>query len=150
MDIIPCRLCFLLQIAKLREQNAIAKHVEIDNATKETKDLDLLISKDIIVLIKQKDLNKEIEPVITLDENLSAPIALGQKVGTITYNIEGIEYSADLLASHEVKKSSLLFYIIQIILIVFILFILYKLFYKKNNNKRKKLKSKNVNYYYKL
>lgn len=137
-------------IAKLREQNAIAKHVEIDNATKETKDLDLLISKDIIVLIKQKDLNKEIEPVITLDENLSAPIALGQKVGTITYNIEGIEYSADLLASHEVKKSSLLFYIIQIILIVFILFILYKLFYKKNNNKRKKLKSKNVNYYYKL
>lgn len=24
-------------IAKLREQNAIAKHVEIDNATKETK-----------------------------------------------------------------------------------------------------------------
>lgn len=112
--------------------------------------MDLLISKDIIVLIKQKDLNKEIEPVITLDENLSAPIALGQKVGTITYNIEGIEYSADLLASHEVKKSSLLFYIIQIILIVFILFILYKLFYKKNNNKRKKLKSKNVNYYYKL
>ena len=105
--------------------------------------------KDIIVLIKQKDLNKEIEPVITLDENLSAPIALGQKVGTITYNIEGIEYSADLIASHEVKKSSLLFYIIQIILIVFILFILYKLFFKKNN-KRKKLKSKNVNYYYKL
>lgn len=66
-------------------------------------------------LIKQKDLNKEIEPVITLDENLSAPIALGQKVGTITYNIEGIEYSADLLASHEVKN--LVYY-----------FILFKLF----------------------
>lgn len=137
-------------IAKLREQGAIAKQIQIENATKETKDLDLLISKDIIVLIKQQDLNKEIEPEITLNENLSAPIAIGAKVGTIKYNIEGIEYEADLVSAHEVKKSSTLFYIIQFILIAFILFILYKLFYNKKNRKRKKLKSRNNNYYYKI
>lgn len=135
-------------IAKLREQGAIAKQIQIENATKETKDLDLLISKDIIVLIKQQDLNKEIEPEITLNENLSAPIAIGAKVGTIKYNIEGIEYEADLVSAHEVKKSSTLFYIIQFILIAFILFILYKLFYNKKNRKRKKSKSRNNNYYY--
>lgn len=137
-------------IAKLREQGAIAKQIQIENATKETKDLDLLISKDIIVLIKQQDLNKEIEPEITLNENLSAPIAIGAKVGTIKYNIEGVEYEADLVSAHEVKKSSTFFYIVQFILIAFILFILYKLFYNKKNRKRKKLKSRNNNYYYKI
>lgn len=132
---------------KLREKGAIAEQIEIKNATKETKDLDLLISDDITVLIRQSQLNDEITPEITLNENLSAPISEGSIVGTIKYNVEGIDYTSDLIASHSVEKSSLLFYIIQFILIFIILFILYKLIFTNKKRKSKKYNSRN-NYYY--
>ena len=112
---------------KLKEAGSIAKHIEINNATDETKDLDLLISDEIIALIKQKDFDKEIEPEITLNDNLSAPIAQGDVLGKITYKIEDIEYTSDLKASHMVEKKDYFVLIIQIILIIMILYILFRL-----------------------
>ena len=124
-------------IKKLRENGAIAKQIEVPNATKETKDLDLLIKDDINVLIKQKDLNSEIEPEIILNENISAPIAQGDVLGKIKYTIEGIDYFSDITASHTVKKDNSLFLIIQIILLFIIIFIIYKII--SYNKKPKKL-----------
>ena len=118
-------------IRHLREKGAIAKQIEIQNATKETKDLDLLITDDIVVLIKQKDLNSEIEPEIELNQELSAPISQGQVVGKIKYKIEGVDYSSDLIASHSVEKNNFLLFIVQLILIGFIIYIAYKLFLSK-------------------
>lgn len=132
---------------KLREKGAIAKQIEIKNATKETKDLDLLISNDVTVLIKQSKLNEDITPEINLNENLTAPIEEGSIVGNIKYNVEGIDYTSNLLASHSVEKSSLLFYIIQYVAIFIIIFILYKLIFINKKRKFKKYKSKK-NYYY--
>ncbi len=141
-------------IAKLKERGAIATQIEVKNATKKTKDLNLIISKDIIALVKQSDLNNGIEPEITLNENLSAPIRQGAKVGTLKYNIEGVEYETDLVAAHEVKKISIIFYILKVILIllaviviVFILFILYKYYLFKRYCRRRKRKAGNHNRY---
>lgn len=124
-------------IRKLREQNAIATQIEISNATKETRNLDLLISKDITALVSQDDLETEFSPEIQIAENLLAPIAQGQVVGKIVYNIDGIEYSADLIASHSVEKSGFLTIMFQIFLIVLILFLLYKLLF--DNYPKKKI-----------
>lgn len=124
-------------IRKLREQNAIATQIEISNATKETRNLDLLISKDITALVSQDDLETEFSPEIQITENLLAPIAQGQVVGKIVYNIDGIEYSADLIASHSVEKSGFLTIMFQIFLIVLILFLLYKLLF--DNYPKKKI-----------
>ena len=123
-------------IKKLREQNAIATQIEIGNGTKETRNLDLLLSNDITALISQDDLETEFSPEITLKDNLLAPIATGEIVGKITYNIDGIEYSSDLLASHSVEKSGFLTLIIQIVMIILILFFLYKLLFDSNTNKK--------------
>jgi D-alanyl-D-alanine carboxypeptidase (penicillin-binding protein 5/6) len=128
-------------IRKLREQNAIATNIEIGNATKDTKSLDLLISDDIIALINQNDLETEFTPEIVIDENLVAPIAQNQIVGTISYTIDGITYSSELRASHSVEKSDFITLIIRIIMIILILFLLYKLLFD-SNHKSKKFMSK--------
>ena len=122
-------------IRKLREQNAIATQIEIVNGSKETKDLDLLISNDITALISQNDLETDFSPEIKIQENLFAPIKQGQVVGKIIYNIDGIEYSSDLLASHSVERSTFLTLMVQILLVVLILFFLYKLLFEDNSKK---------------
>lgn len=123
-------------IRKLREKNAIATEIEIGNGTKETRNLDLLISDDITVLVPQDDLETEFSPEIQITNNLLAPIAQGQVVGKIVYNIDDIEYSSDLIASHSVQKSGFLTLLVQILLIVLILFFLYKLLFENDTKKK--------------
>lgn len=122
-------------IRKLRDLNAIATQIEINNGTKETKNLDVLISSDISVLVSRDDLETEFSPEISINENLSAPISQGQIIGKIVYTIDEIEYSTDLIASHSVKKSNFLILIVQILLIILILFFLYKLLFDNNFEK---------------
>ena len=123
-------------IKKLRDKNAIATQVEILNGTEQTRNLDALIAEDIDVLISQDNLDAEFSPEIKIDENLLAPIAKGKIIGKITYNIDGIEYSSDLIASHSVEKSSALTLIVQILLIILILFFLYKLLFDTDSRKK--------------
>ena len=79
-----------------------------------------------------------------MDENISAPIAEGDKLGKITYNIDGINYTSDLIASHSVEESNNSLIIFQVILALIVILILFKLFSsKKKISKRKK--SKNYN-----
>lgn len=137
-------------IRKLRDQNAIATQIEVKKGTKETKNLDLLISNDINALISQNDMNTDFSPEITIQENLVAPIAQNQIVGKIVYNIDGIEYSSDLIASHNVEKSNFISLLVKILLIIFILYLLYKLLFennsKKKNGRKKYIKNNRKNY----
>lgn len=123
-------------IRKLREKNAIANQIEIINGTKETKNLDLLISDDINVLISKDDLNTDFAPEIKVNDNLFAPISQGKVVGSITYNIDGIKYSSDLIASHNVETSKHVNLIIQILMVILILFFLYKLLFEDYPKKK--------------
>lgn len=123
---------------KIREKNAIAKQIEIQNGTKDTRNLDLLISDDITALVKTSENIDALLPNIVLNENLSAPISQNEVVGYISYDIDGIEYKVDLLASHGVEKSNFLGLIIEIFFIIIILFLLSKLMISKKRKKRKR------------
>ena len=131
-------------LRKVCDFNSIAKSIEIPNATRDTKELDLITTDSIIALINQKDLEKNLEPEIVLNDNLTAPITQGDTLGKLTYNIEGIEYTTNLVAAHSVEKDNSLFFFIHLILIALILFILYKLIFEKNN------KFKNNKYNFKI
>ena len=128
---------------KLREKNAIATQVDINNGTKDTKNLDVLLLDDIVALISKDDLNTDFSSEIVLKDNLFAPISQGEVIGKISYKIDDIEYSSDLVASHSVEKSEFTSLIIRIIVILLILFLLYKLLF---DNKKKKKKNKKKNY----
>ena len=78
----------------------------IKNGTKETKNLDLHIQDSITVVNNKKINAAEALPEISLNENLMAPINKGDVVGKIKYNIDGIEYSSNLLAGSAVEEKS--------------------------------------------
>ena len=46
-----------------------------------------------------------IEPQIQINKNLKAPIEKGEIVGTVTYEVEGKTYTANLVAENKVEKS---------------------------------------------
>ena len=82
----------------------VVKTIEIENATDETKNLNLIISDDITVFNSVKTKKDEIEPEIVLMDKIRAPISEGQKIGTIKYNIEDLQYSAILTAEKDVNS----------------------------------------------
>lgn len=104
----------------------------ISKATRNTKKLDTVINKDIYALVKQENKNDVARPEVTLNENLKAPIKKGDIVGSVKYTIEGVEYTADLLASNDVKKSK------AFITFIIILFILLLCWLNLKNKKRKR------------
>lgn len=89
---------------KIRTAKDTIKTVEIDNAKKDSKSLRLLISSDVNALVSIDNKNTEIEPIIELKDNLKAPISKGAVVGTVSYEIEGLTYTTDLIAGNNVEK----------------------------------------------
>lgn len=133
-------------IKKFREKGSVGTSVSVENATEETKNLDLLLSEDITAIIPNNAYNLEYSPEIHLDANILAPISQGQILGKITYNIDGISYSSDLKASHNVEVSNSFKLIVQIALIFLILYFLYMLLFDDNKKKKKRKKFKKKSY----
>lgn len=130
----------LKQIAK---NGSVLQTVNIENATLETKRLDLIIDKDIYATVSSQNINTSVSPEIELDSNLKAPILKNSIVGKVNYNIDGISYSANLLANSDVKPSRMLLKFLIIFLLAFTFIGFIKI--KKGIDKKKRLeKIKNI------
>ena len=125
-------------IKTIASKDTIMKNIDVKKGDKETKNLDLVLANDISALYKSE--NNDISFDISLNETISAPIAKGTIVGTITYNVNGLKYTENLLASHDVEKSKLLLRIFEILLAIIIIFILIILIKNKTNYKKHKIK----------
>lgn len=125
-------------LTKIIEKGSVVQTLEIENATKETKHLDLVIDETITVVNnKSIDMNSVI-PEITLREVLEAPIAAGETIGTIKYKVDDIEYSAKLLAKTSVEKVDYSIYlIIAAVILLFIASTMLKSSKKKSRKRRK-------------
>ncbi len=125
-------------LTRIIEKDSIVKTIEIEKATKETKNLDLIIDESITVVNNRSiDMNSVI-PEIKLNENLEAPILAGDKIGTIKYKVDDIEYSANLLAKNNVEKINYgLYFITAGIILLFIGSIIIKRTKKTRKRKRK-------------
>lgn len=126
----------------VREENSVFKQVEIKNATKDTKMLDVLVKDKLTVLVDKDDLYATLPPEATIDENLKAPISKGDVIGHIKYNVEGISYESDLIAGQDVEKSNFVFIMIGIGIFIFLILILaLRILFR--NRKPKKIKYNN-------
>ena len=146
------------KIQQIATADTEIKEITIENATKDTKNLSLLL-KDSITSLTPTDLDlTNLNYSITLNDNISAPIVEGDILGKITYNIDGITYSSDLVASHYVEEFNVSLLIAQVVLALVVLFIFFKLFFHKKKRKtsnnrnhmnsiRKKSKKKNLKKY---
>lgn len=128
---------------KLKSTNNLIKTIEIENAKKDSKNLDLLISSDVTALVSIDNKTTNIEPEIKLNDGLVAPISKGDIVGSISYTVEGLCYTTDLIAGNDVEESkeSLIWLHILMFLIIFVLAIFairtYNLRKKYNKNRTK-------------
>ena len=73
---------------------------------------------------------------ITLNEKIEAPIEKGRELGTVKYSVDGLEYSAKLLAENEVELKT--YYLeIAIGLVIFTVIIIIGRKVKKNRQRNK-------------
>lgn len=124
------------EIKTLQEKNSVLQEVEVASATKETKNLKVLVKDNIEVLTTKNVDSESLNPEISINQ-LKAPISAGSTVGTITYMIDGKTYSSDLIAQDNVLPSNLLSLSLRIGLIFVTLYLLYTLLVPKKKNKNK-------------
>lgn len=116
------------------KKNKLVESVEVKNATNKTKYLKIITKDSISDFISNGIDVSKLEGKIDLKDEFSAPISKGQKLGSITYEIDGKEYKTDLVANSSVKRSYLFIYLsisAGVILIVVSLIINFKI--RKHN-----------------
>ena len=126
------------EFTQIHKKGDVIKNIEVEKATKETKSLNLVISDDIKAINNIKIKAEKIEPEISLNDEIIAPISKGQELGTIKYTVDGLEYNAKLLAENDVIKKT---YYVEILLGigVFIIIVSVIIIIKKRPRKREKL-----------
>ena len=124
----------------IAKENDVATQIKVSNATRDTKNLDLLIFENIDALVDNSDTNQNFEPNIVLNSEIKAPIYTGDVLGQITYSVNGVDYSTNLVASHDVEKFRIPVFIIIAVLIFTALLIIYRIFYYTPKKYRKSKK----------
>ena len=119
--------------SNMHKKGDVIKQIEVEKATKETKDLNLIISDEITVMNNININVNEIEPEIILNDEIVAPISSGQELGTVKFNVDGLEYSAKLLAESDVELKT---YYVEILIGCAIFFSVFIIFVKFRKNKK--------------
>lgn len=130
-------------VKNIVNENDLITSIKVSGATKETETLNLLSSETIEALVNSNSTSK-IEPEIILNENISAPIEEGTSLGKVKYNIEGVSYTTDIIAEHNVEKSY--FYLYVGISVGVILIIIIFVFSRKKKKRVKKYGRKSKQY----
>lgn len=125
------------QIQKIATKNSVVTDLIIENATKDTKNLSLILKDDISGITPINFDLSNLDYSINLKENISAPILKNDVLGKITYTVNGITYSSDLIASNNVEEFNLNLSLKQIALAILVLFIIAKLLVPKKTKKKK-------------
>lgn len=123
----------------INEKNSVLKQVKISNATSSTKNLDVIVEDNITLLLKKTTNTSSITPTVEISSDLKAPITQNSVIGTISYSVDGNEYTSNLLAGKDVVESNAFNTFLTIISILLVLYLLYKLL---NSNSKKKTKRK--------
>ena len=118
------------------KSGGVVQTTNVSNATRDTKKLEAVVQNDVSVLIKQSDKDSAILPKVNLNDNLKAPIKKGEVIGSVTYTIEGIDYTQNLLASNDVKKSKALIRTLEVVFILFLCWLYLKAKQRQRKNKR--------------
>lgn len=114
----------------------IITQIEVPNATSDTKSLELAFTDSIYALVNTSDLETNYTPEIQLHSDISAPITQGDVLGSVVYTIDGIQYTSDIVATHNVEASQLLQFVLQIGGLFIVLLITFQIFFsnrKKEN-----------------
>lgn len=112
----------------IKKANSVVTKVSVLGATEDTKNLNILVKNDINVFLENNfDINN-LEPKFELDTPLVAPIKGGSTIGKITYDIDGIIYTSELIAETDVNIVNFVLIIFRLGLILLVIFIFFAIF----------------------
>lgn len=127
---------------KFLSKDSLLKQIEIDTGSaSDSKKQTLNIVPENDIIIRTLTSIEDVTPVISINDNLKAPILSGEIVGKIEYEVDGIKYSTNLIADNNVLNSLSIQYIFDFLLILLIVIILFTIF-----NHRRKKHNQNSNY----
>lgn len=112
----------------IKKANSVVTKVSVLGATEDTKNLNILVKNDINVFLENNfDINN-LEPKLELDAPLVAPIKGGSTIGKITYDIDGIIYTSELIAETNVNIVNFVLIIFRLGLILLVIFMFFAIF----------------------
>ena len=111
--------------------------ISVKRATKDTKKLNLILENDIYITVKNDLDVSSIKSETIINDKLKAPIAKGSIVGSVTYTLNGLKYSSNLLAESDVKSSHTFLKFVILFIVMFIVLIVIKL--RKSKLKKKRI-----------
>lgn len=121
---------------KIIDSTQIIKEIPIKLSNNTEQILTILPENDITVTTATNIDN--IQPEITINEDLGTPTLKGFIVGKITYTIDGTQYSSNLIAGNNIIDSDILPTIFLALLGILAFFILLSVFQVRNSKKKKK------------
>lgn len=128
-------------MVSIAQKGDVASNMKVPNATKDSSSLDLLYSDDIYAFVPNGFDTSSVTPNIKLSSTF-APIAQDTVLGTISYDIDGSNYSCNLLASHEVYKNQFAKTAMELALLLVFLILLSKFLKRKKRRKNYRKKPK--------
>ncbi len=124
-------------IKQITQSGKMVATLNVGKATKNTASLDLIVDASIST-IAPNDINIEnVESTISIYENIIAPIKQNQVLGQITYYVDGLEYTTNIIASHSVEKFPYMIYYIIIIGIALLTLTIFAILIKKSKKHKK-------------
>ena len=118
-----------------KEKNVIT-NINVEKATKDTASLDIVINKDISTIVPNDlDISK-IHSKIDINEKIVAPIKQNEVLGYVTYDVDGLSYTEEIIASHDVIKKPYWIYNSIIIGVMILVFLIFTMILKKRKRKR--------------
>lgn len=125
----------ILKSEPLTVSGTVMKTITIDNGEKDANTLDVLMEDTIYVTLHAMEDARNYTPTIEINPNLSAPITFGEVVGTATYDVNGVQYTSNLIAGNNVALKvpvietagnvvkNTAFFILKLILWLFVAFV---------------------------
>lgn len=111
--------------------------VSVKGATKDTEKLNLILDNDIAFTVKNDVDILNIKHEIKINDKIKAPIVKGTILGSVTYTLNGIQYSANLVAENDVKSSHTFLKFMICFIVIFIILIVLKI--RKSKLKKKRI-----------
>ena len=109
---------------QIAQKNKVLRSIEVKHAVREQKIMDIVIPTDIYTVAPNKVTEENVQTRISLLDDIKAPIKENQVLGTVTYSVDGLVYTTNIVAKNDVQKLPFWLYntlvTISIILIVYL------------------------------
>jgi len=125
-------------LKKFASKGDIIQTISVKGATKKTKKLNLVLEDDLYITVNNDIDLTSIQADTKINKKIKAPIESGTILGTLSYTLNGITYTSNLIAENNVKSSHLLLKFVILFIVIFILLAVLKL--RKNKLKNKRIK----------